>query len=305
MDLKHLFYTIFKTFNPYTYYELTDKKFLYALKYLFFITVFSTLLMFILFIPFLFYTGNYVSSDLSHFQSINFSSSFQPKDSFNLMADPVIRVGPAQSNITNEFLLINPQTISYKRFLLFGGQVDVPLKQSTDVVSNANSPRFVTLGLIFLIPSLLFWSIIFFLIYFSILILITFILGLIFVGLFRINISVLKVLKASLYASTIFILMQLVLMPFFRLLFLPLAAYWILFLLILFVWRDKSVEIGHKPMGSKSDDIFDHKENHAGHSSGHGIESRDSYDVDEHGNIKSARGHKKIFKEENDGYVEL
>ncbi len=309
MDLKPLFYTIFKTLNPYSYDELTDRRLSYALKYFAFITIFCIILMFILFIPFLFYTHQYVAEDIAHFQNLTVASTFTLKDSFNLLSDPIIKFDSKKQNISDEFVLITPDTASYRQFFMFGKQIDIPLNKGLDIASSPNANVFISLGLLFLLPSLFFWSIIFFMVYFMMIIFVTFILGSILAGIFRVNITLLKTLKASIYACTIFIVLQLVLMPFFRLLLLPLALYWILFLIILFLWRDEEDERERRGQdregSSKNKDMFGRKDKpkDSWWPDKRNI-VQDAYDVDEHGNLKS--GSKKHHNEDDeDGYVRL
>jgi hypothetical protein len=311
MDLKSKFYIIFKALNPYNYSELVEHKFYNVIKYYLFIIFFSVLVMSILFIPFLFYTGDYVSKNVEHFENLTVKSEFALKDSFNLLSDPVIRFEPAEKNMTNELVLITPQAVSYKRYFVFGSQRNVPL-QGADIANSARAKMLISLGFFFLLPSLFFWAIIFSIVYFTAILLITYILVLIFAGLFRINIEILRLFKMCMYALTIFILLQLLLMPFFRIFILPLAAYWILIIIILFLWRDHQ-KSEHHPQGdeenfkgSKSREIFGGGKESAFKQKHNKSALSDSYDVDEHGNIKgSSKKHKSMDEDDNDGYVEL
>jgi hypothetical protein len=213
--------------------------------------------------------------------------------------------------VTNELVLITPDSISYKRYFIFGSQREIPLGKGVNVAGSSKAKMLISLGIFFILPSLFFWSIIFSIFYFSTIILITYILVLLITGLFRFSCGRFKLFKSCIFASTIFILLQLVLMPFFRLFLIPLVAYWLLVIIVLFVWRDQHVEHGHEysevVSGSKSKDIFGSK---GGDKSSFGkssskIEARDEYDVDERGNLKGSSGSKKHHSDDNDGYVEL
>ena len=312
MDLKTKFYTIFKALNPNNYHELAERKFSQVLKYYFFIIVVSLCIMFLIFIPYLFYANMYISNSVSHFEELNISSEFSLKDSFNILSNPVIRLDSENKNITNELVLITPQAVSYKRFLFFGSLREIPLQRGVDIVNSARVRTLISLGLIFIFPALFFWSILFSLIYFSIIILITYLFALIITGLFRMNLGLFKLFKSCIYASTIFIMLQLILMPFFRLFLIPLAAYWILLLIILFLWRDErknahgSEQYGKSgsKFGSKSKDIFGER---SGSSSGKSskMDVKDEYDVDENGNMKGSSKKHRNESSDDDGYVEL
>jgi hypothetical protein len=229
------------------------------------------------------------------------------KDSFNILSNPVIRFDSENKNLTNELVLITPEAISYKHFLLFGSPREIPLQRGVDIVNSTRAKTLISLGLIFIFPSLFFWSILFSVIYFSIIILITYVFVLIITGLLRMNIRLSKLFKACIYASTIFIMLQLILMPFFRLFLIPLAAYWLLLVIILFLWHDEHKnDHGQGQYGKSSNpkkDIFaDRSHGHSARSSS--LDVQDEYDVDESGNIKgSSKKHRN--ESDDDGYVEL
>jgi hypothetical protein len=312
MDFKSKFYTIFKSLNPYNYSELAEHKFSQVLKYFLFIMIFSLIIMFIIFIPFLFYAGTYVSEGVGHFDTLNVSSTFQLKDSFNLLSDPVIRFEAENKNATNELVLITPDFVTYKRYLVFGPQREIPLAHGVDIAGSAKARMLISIGIFFILPSLFFWSIVFSIFYFSVIVLFTYILVLLINGLFHMDIGLLKLLKSCIYASTIFIMLQLILMPFFRMFLLPLAAYWLLVLIILFLWHEEhkmdhnQEHQGNVFSNSKSKDIFARSSSGSGSiGSSNKVDVRDSYDVDEHGNMKSASKRHRSVDEENEGYVEL
>jgi len=228
MDLKSKFYTIFKALNPYNYKELAENKFSQVFKYYLFIILVSVIIMSLMFIPFLYYTGSYITESVSHFDNLTVKSDFALKESFNILSDPVIRFESTNKNMTNEMVLITPELVSYKRYLLFGAERSIPLTQSLDLVHSERARILVSVGIFFLLPSLFFWALIFSIIYFAVIILVTYLLALIITGLLRMNLSILKLLKLCIYSATIFIVLQLLLMPFFRIFWLPLTAYWYL-----------------------------------------------------------------------------
>jgi len=97
-------------------------------------------------------------------------------------------------------------------------------------------------------------------------------------------------------------------MPFFRMFFLPLIAYWILMIIILFLWRDhnrnehNSESLG-KSSGSKKD-IFSDKSGNSLNKLSNKTDVKDEYDVDENGNVKgSSKKHRS--SNDDDEYVEL
>jgi hypothetical protein len=263
--------------------------------------------MFLLLVPYFYYTGTHISEGVAHFDNFTVSSDFKLKESFNLLSDPVIRFDPENSNMTNELVLITPDTISYKRYLVFGAIREIPLTGGVDVASSERARTLISLGILFILPALFFWAVIFSIVYFGVIILITYILILIMAGLFRIESTLLKLIKLCIFASTPFILLQLVLMPFFRIFVLPLAAYWILVFIVIFLWHDDKVKGrggGYVTFGhSEKKDIFGGGD--SGSRSKRKVDVKDKYDVDEDGNLKSSSRRHKSVDEDNEDYVEL
>ncbi|MGV8141200.1 MAG: hypothetical protein ACP5NW_02025 [Candidatus Woesearchaeota archaeon] len=310
MNFKPHFYTLIKSLNPYNYQELSEQKFSSAVKYFSFVVFFSVVIMFLLLIPYFYYTGANISKSVAHFDNFTVSSDFELKESFNLLSDPVVKFDSEGSNMTNELVLITPDMISYKRYLIFGAPREIPFGEGIDVASSERARALISLGILFILPALFFWAVIFSLVYFSVIILITYILILIMAGLFRIESTLSKLFKLCIFASTPFIMLQLILMPFFRIFMLPLAAYWILVFVVIFVWHDdrskgRSREEGYVSFDhNEKKDIFgSHKSQ--GYKSQGKTDSRDQYDVDERGNLKSSVKRHKSVDEENEDYVEL
>jgi hypothetical protein len=319
MDLKPNFYTIFRTLNPYNHQELSGNKFLNVLKYYIFIILFSVIIMSLLFVPYIYSAKSYVERGVGHFGNLTVSSEFTLRDSFNILSDPVIKFDASEGNITNELVIITPDSINYKRYLIFGQYRSIPLNKGVDVVGSDRAQQLISLGFFFILPSLLFWAAIFSIVYFTIIILVTYLLVVIISTSLRINVSLLRLLKMCIYASTIFILLQLLLMPFFRLFIFPLVVYWILVIIILFLWQDSMFK-NRRGQGeeremfgsreSKGKDVFGDGGSYGGHESfkHDKIALRDQYNVDGYGNLKSspnpAKKHRS-FDDDNEGYVEL
>lgn len=311
MNFKPLFYTLFKSLNPYNYKELIENKFSQIIKYCFFILFFAIFLTFILLIPAIYSTNEYISQGTSHFDNIILRSDVSVKDSFNILNTPLIRFENNTNNITDEFLLITPETISYKSYLFFGSQKDITLKQDVDLASNERAKKAIGLIFFFMLPSLLFWSIIFSMIYFTIIIFLTLIVMLMISGILRINIGISRLLKVCMYSSTVLILLQLLLMPFFKVFALPLAIYWILILVVLFVLRDNFEDNKNRRSNYNSDNkesktksIFGQNKS-SSNSRKINTPIQDSYDVDANGNIKGSSKKSRKYSDDDDGYVEL
>jgi hypothetical protein len=288
MDFKKFFYAIFKSLNPESYNELKEERVSFAIKYFFFAIMLSVIIMFILFIPSITVFPKTIDQASQNFERLDINFSFEPKQSFILSQDPLIRVSTTSANLTNERVLITPDAAYYKQFYYFGNIVSKPLNKDLSIQNPSKFRQQMTGVLFFILPSLFFWSTIFFAIYFIVIIACTFLLALIFQ--FIINrkyIPVQNLFKMAIYASTILILVQVILLPFYRLFIIPLVAYWLLFVIAILRYKDDG-KMPPKTQGGKSRDVF----------------ANDTVDVDPQGNMKG-RKRKKSYEEENEGYVEM
>lgn len=285
MAFKELFYTIFKSLNPESYDELTHRQLSDSIKYFFFITFLSSLLAFILLLPALYSMPGYWNDKVSNFEELNINFSFQLKDSFYLLDDPAIRVEQTGSNLTGARVLITEDGIFYKSFIFFGQKKVIPLHDSYNLAEQ--QPKFSRL-VFFIIPAIIFWAMVFFTLYFLVVVLISVLLSSIILWSLGSRIRFITVLKIGLYASTILVLLQLLLLPFLRTVFIPLIAYWLLLLIILFLLRDEHKSHGSYvgPKEGSKKDVFSRKE---------------IYEDDD----PTPRRKRKIdFEKENEGYVE-
>jgi len=240
--------------------------------------------------------NTFIGNATNNFDQMDINFSFSLKQPFNLVDTPLIRV-EKDNNLTNEKVLITEQGIYYRSLFFFGSTQFIPIEKGMDARSSDNFKNALTTLFWFMLPSLFFWSIILFAIYFIIVIFVTFILALVFSWIFQISLGWSRILKSAIFASTILIVLQLVLMPFYRSILLPLIAYWVLLLIVILLLKDEL-----QPHG-KSNIFVDHSSGK--HKDGFSKSPRqDSFDVDEHGNVKGNRK-KRSADEENEGYVEL
>jgi hypothetical protein len=291
MELKHLFYTLFKSLNPESHRELHERTFGYAFKYFFFILVVSMILMMLLFIPKFLSWPSDIAQESRNFEKMDVNFTFSLLKSFNIMEDPLVKVEKKGVNFTNEKILMTEEGIYYRQYFFFGASRFLPLNEGFDFKSGIAESSVSTL-IWLLLPSIIFWSLIFFAIYFIVIVMITFFVFMIFSWAFRITLGWTRVLKSAIYASTVLILLQLILMPFFRTVLIPIVAYWILLLIVILILKDEMHPHGKSDFfveSSHHKDVF---------------KKHESFDVDESGNLKSGK-RKKSFDEENDGYVEL
>ncbi|MGV8151156.1 MAG: hypothetical protein ACP5NV_05500 [Candidatus Woesearchaeota archaeon] len=285
MALKDLFYTIFKSLNPESYDELTSRRSINAVGYFFFIFFLATVLMLVLLIPTFFSVPEYLNSQALNFERVDVDFNFVLKEPFYLLEDPAIRVEQSGGELNDSRVLITEDGIFYKSFILFGAKKSIPLTKSYDL--STQNPELANLFL-FLLPSVIFWSAIFFLVYFILIILFTFVVALGFSWIFGSRIKPSRVIKIVFFSSTILILVQLLLIPFFRTIFIPVIVYWLLVIIILFMSKD------HVD-GGREKGVYGQK------SSSNKKSVFSDSDEDE---VPVVKKRKKSFEKENEGYVE-
>lgn len=289
MDIKSLFYTIFKSLNPESYTELVDRKISYAVKYFFFVVLLSVIIMFILFIPKIINIPAAWDEKASNFENLGVNFSFQLKEPFYLIKEPAVKIDNYGNNISGEQVLITRDGIFYKSFIFFGGKKGIPLDKDVDISKSKNIDTFINIVLWFLIPSLFFWSIVLFSVYFALIILVTFIIASMISWAFKLKISMAKVLKITIYACTIMILLRLLLMPFYSVFFIALIAYWLLVIIVVFLVKDELLPHGSSAFRQSSKkNIFYNK---------------DDKDSEEY--LHKTKNKKRSYDEENEGYIEL
>lgn len=285
MAIKDLFHTIFKSLNPESYDELNQRQLSDSIKYFFFIMIISLLLMFILFVPSLLSFSDYWSDKSSNFDSLKVNFSFQLKQSFYLFDDPLVRVEQSGSNLTDSRIIITEDGIFYKSFIFFGDKKRISLNSDYDFTeTNPDISKLI----FFLLPSLIFWSIILFMIYLIVIVVTSMLIFGILAWTVGYRMKPSRIIKICLYASTVLIILQTILMPFFRTIIIPVVAYWVLLLIILILFRDDNQSrselrensySGSKKSDIKSD-IFSKRESHEKNSYEESPKKRKTVDVD-------------------------
>ncbi|MFA5797655.1 MAG: DUF1189 family protein [Candidatus Woesearchaeota archaeon] len=300
MEFKPLFRTLAQSINPYAYHELREHKFAYAMKYFCFLLLLLLAIMFILFIPALFYAPQDIQSAASNFNTFTFKSDISFDTPFIFMEDPLV-VFSKNATLGDATLLFTDNGVYYRSFIVFGKVQELPFDKETDIKNDAYATRTLSMFLFFLGPSLFFWAFVVFAIYFWIIIFITFLLGILLTRLLSIPLRLSRILKTAVYTSTILVVLQLILMPFYRLFYLPIIAYWILFIIVIVAIKDGE----EKPGTSVAYDA-------PKHSSKSGIWDKPSSSSREDRHTRgdeyptpSASKRKRSFDEENDGYVTL
>jgi len=251
--------------------------------------------MFILFIPTIVNIPSLWNEKAANFEKLDVNFSFQLKEPFYLLKDPSIKIDNHGNNLSDEKVLITQDGIFYRSFFFFGSKKGIPLNKDVDISQSSNVTTFLNLALWFLIPSLFVWSIILFSVYFALIIFITSLLAMLLAWAFRIGLSWFKLLKVSVYACTIMILIQLILMPFYRLFIIPLVAYWVLVFIVIFLIKDELM-----PHGTSSVRVSDSRKNIFAVK-----RKSDSEDINVDEEAITPKKRKKSYEEENDGYVEL
>jgi hypothetical protein len=285
MTFKEWLLTIFQCFNPDSYKDLIHRNIVHAIAYFFFVLAASFIVMTLLFIPAISRFNSVVDKRFSGIDG-NINISYNIHEPFVFIQSPLVRFDNS-ANFTDERFLVTDDSIIYKRFILFGSPKIQDITTDYEIKSLASTKL-----LIILLPSIILWSFIILLAYFSIIILFTFILGMIIAAVFRLPLTWMTILKSAIYASTILILLQNILMPLYALFLIPLIAYWIMFMLVLLLLREETL-----PHGSEKIVFKDHS------SSKNIFKSRNENYTDN--DDAPIRKKKRSFDDENEGYIML
>ena len=219
-----------KTLNPDAYTKLCDEfSVIDATKQFFFTFGLLFLVMLLLFIPAILVGAPKLTAAMESFDSFSIAGNFSAAQPITLLRAPLVVVNLSENaTLSKETLLFTSKDIQWKRFYLFGHA-----SKSWDALNDAKkySEQEYTVLLFFLVPSLAFWLAAFLLVKDVLLILVFSLLACLLPRLWRFKIGLADTLKVALFSSSIMLLIEMVLFPFIRILWLP-ALLFVLFLVV-------------------------------------------------------------------------
>ncbi|MFH1505692.1 MAG: DUF1189 family protein, partial [archaeon] len=242
MRVRDYFKTIAKSLNPNSYKKLVEDPLRQGFNYFLFLIILCTIIFFVLFVPHVLNLSNTLGNNLDKFEEFNIDINMKLKDPFYLSTKPEVLLDLNKTNLTGEQILINDREIVYKEYVFFG-EKRIVYDELTDIKATEKTLKDIlpVLGILIL-PSIIVWVFVFFSIKFLIYIFIAaFIALLISKGKHRYG----KLMKVGLYASTLSIILELALLPVYRI------SWWItlaIFIIYFWIgaWITMDTELGRK-----------------------------------------------------------
>lgn len=224
MQLSQRLLTFLKTLNPNTYQRLCEefdvwdatKQFLCTFGLLF-------LVMLLLFVPSILVGAPKLSAAVESFDSLSVTGNVSASQPVVLLNDPLVVVNLSNNaTLGKETLLFTNKDIEWKRFYFFGHS-----SQNWSVLTDAKtySANEYTALLLFLAPSLAFWLGVLLLASDLVLILCLTLLAYLVPRLWGFRIGFADTLKVALFSSSIMLLIEMILLPFDRLFWLPVLLF--------------------------------------------------------------------------------
>lgn len=213
-----------KTLNPDSYSKLCEemrlgdalKQFLFTFSFLFFI-------MLLLFIPSVFVGAPRLAEQMGSFEKFSLGGEFEASEPITILNDPLVEVDLSENaTLEDETLLFTERGIEWRTWYFFGRSA-----KSWDELKDAKgySEDAYTAVLIFLIPSLAFWlGLVLLLEAFALALLFT-ILAYLLPRIWRLRISSADAFKVTLFSSSIMLLVQAILFPFVRVVWVPILIF--------------------------------------------------------------------------------
>jgi len=245
MALGRRFLLYLKSLNPDSYSQLCEDMSVSSVFGQFFFTFFLIfLMMFALFIPAAIIGSEEFHARLAGFDQFTLGGNFSSPNPVTLVDNPLI-VADLDGNATfdGEKLLLTKEGITWKTFYWFG-ESSLPWSELNDF--KALPPNGVTALFVFFAPAFAFWGGLLLLAKYLFLIAFVSILGFFLPRFFKFVVSFSQTLKIALFSSAIMMSVEMLLFPFYRNFWLPLALFVCFFVigLILVGERDLSESLG-------------------------------------------------------------
>ena len=256
MKVRDYFITIAKTFHPNSYKQFVKAPLKDAFKYFWFLMIISMIVFLILLVPKVFNLSNSLGSKLDNFDTLELDVEMELNDPFYMFYKPKVLFNFNNSNMTDEQVLITQESISYKPFFFFGKR-QVVFDDYHDLLANKDDVReLLPMVGLFILPSILFWVFIFYAAKFLLTILLASLIALLIM---RKKHKFNYILKIGLYASTFMLILELALLPYYKLsLWIPTVVFLIYFVLGVWLTSDKEF-VSKKKKGDKPDFRPKHK----------------------------------------------
>ncbi len=233
--LRNLLSMMGMSLNPSKYDKLHKTKSSTALAYFFMVVLCTFLVMCLLFIPQVLTSGSYIQDKIEAFDELKINIEYDQVEPIYIPEKyPLITIDTIgnYSTLEDGMLLIS-EDATYYRVLPFG-RVNV-IEDSEDMLERSDEVgKFLSILGIMMLPMVMVFAYAYFTIKFLLIAIIGGFVGFIFARIARLSFDVGELIKLSLYASTIMILVGLITKPFVPCIyFLDIVLYAIFFLLVM------------------------------------------------------------------------
>ncbi len=215
---------LFKTLNPDAYDKLCREfSLLGAWKQFFFNYSILFALMLLLFVPAVLLGAAGLQAKLAGFDAFTLGGNFSASEPVVLLRTPDIVVDlTGDAAMTNEEVLFTKEGVSWKPWLLFG-ETSRTWDEISDLTGASRGALF--LFLLFLAPSLAFWAGTLFLVGYLLIAIVASIFAFTLPRVWRHKVPYATALKLCLFAATVMMAVELLLLPFYRNWWLPVLLY--------------------------------------------------------------------------------
>ena len=251
MQIQEYFKLILKSLNPNKYKEMAKIPFFNLVKYFFFIILLSLLVSVIILVPMITQYKDNLSSELEGVEQFQINVESSINEPITVLKKPKIVVDFQKENMTNEWILVNENSVSYNKYFFFGKEK--AFFGDYQSVQEDESVSLYSKVVIFLLPSVLFWILFIFLIKYAVLISIFSLLGWMFFMSGRNKMTFRNSLKAAIFTATPMIIIDLALWPIAVMYLVPILIYIFFFAMgLMMVAERKGKKHHHK--GKKKDE---------------------------------------------------
>lgn len=231
MNLKYFFGSLIKSVHPTSYKTLSSRPAKEAFNHYFFVLILGLIVMVLFFIPFLFLFSSNLSEEFNKVEAFTLDANLSHSEPVVLLQHPRVVVDLDKGNLTREQVLINRDVIQYKPYVWFG-KGSMELDSLADLKSHQEKAHALLVGfLVFLLPALVVFAFLALGISNLVLALLVSLIGFVLFKISHYHITYAALLKTALYATTVLLLAEIVLIYLYpTLLGLALLLYALLFL---------------------------------------------------------------------------
>lgn len=216
MGLKNFFKTIGLSFNPVAYDKLSERLLSNTFKYFLSVLLFGFILAFLLGLPTIAGTANYLNEQFGKFEKLDVNLDYEMKEPVVITENyPLITIDTTKE--VKEFkkgVLITEDKVYYA-ILPFTSPKSFDIKKAYDLVaSSGRASNYIYVLLLLMLPTLLVMAYLYFLIKFLLVVIAGFVLAFLITRLIRYGITARELIVVALYAATPMILVRMITLPF-------------------------------------------------------------------------------------------